>query len=148
MNYRDHFKNKVIYLNCDDPEESNFWKIFAQLFNEFELMGLISTHYDTVGPTYMLELTRDTIGAYLNENGTVNHEALIRHPLEGNGDFRNAECVELLRRSDIVVTNPPFSLFREYVAQLMEYEKKFLIIGNMNAITYKEIFPLIKNNQL
>ena len=146
--YKDHFKDKVVYLNCDDPEESNFWKIFAQLFNEFELRGLISTHYDEEKPTYMLELTREDINLYLNEDGTFNHEALVRHPLEGNGDFRNAESIELLRRADIVVTNPPFSLFREYVAQLMEYEKKFLIIGNKNAVTYKEIFPLLKNNQM
>jgi len=111
-------------------------------------MGLIATHYDATQPTYMLELTRNNINEYLNEDGTVNREVLVRHPLEGNGDFRNAECIELLRRSDIVVTNPPFSLFREYVAQLMEYEKKFLIIGNKNSITYKEIFPLIKDNRI
>lgn len=148
MHYRDHFRDKVVYMNCDDPEESNFWKIFAQLFNEFGLMGLISTHYDPEKPTYMLELTRDNVNDYINEDGTVNHGVLVRHPLEGNGDFRNAECIELLRRSDIVVTNPPFSLFREYVAQLMEYEKKFLIIGNQNAISNKDIFPLFKNNQL
>ena len=148
VNYKPHFRDKVVYLNCDDPEESNFWKFFAHEFNELGLRGLISTHYDDVGPTYMLELTRNDINAYLNTDGSFNPEVLVRHPLEGNGDFRNAESIALLRRSDIVCTNPPFSLFREYVAQLMEYEKKFLIVATQNALTYKEIFPLVRDNRI
>ena len=96
----------------------------------------------------MLELTRNDINAYLNADGSFNPEVLVRHPLEGNGEFRNAESIALLRRSDIVCTNPPFSLFREYVAQLMEYEKKFLIVATQNALTYKEIFPLVRDNRI
>ncbi len=148
--YRDHFKDKVVYLNCDDPEWSNFFKFFAHVFDWFGLMKVISTHYDTEKPTYKIELTRENFRMYANPDGSFNEEAIedLKIPLIGNGDFRNTECVELLKEADIVVTNPPFSLFREYVAQLIEYEKKFLILGNQNAITYKEIFPLIKNNQI
>ena len=131
--YKPHFEGKTVFLNCDDPESSNFWEYFKLNFEHLKLKKLIATHYDATQPTYKLEMTR---------------EGVVKTPLIGNGDFRNAECIELLKESDIVVTNPPFSLFREYVAQLIEYDKKFLIIGNVNAITYKEIFPLIKDNKL
>lgn len=132
--YRPFFKDKVVYCNCDDPEESNFWKFFKARFNGLKLKKLISTHYDQEGKSsYKLE---------------YDGERVTKSELDGNGDFRSPECVELLKESDIVVTNPPFSLFREFVALLMKYEKKFVIIGSMNAITYKEIFPLIKDNKI
>ena len=132
--YRPFFKDKVVYCNCDDPEESNFWKFFKARFNGLKLKKLISTHYDQEGKSsYKLE---------------YDGERVTKSELDGNGDFRSPECVELLKESDVVVTNPPFSLFREFVALLMKYEKKFAIIGNMNAITYKEIFPLIKDNKI
>lgn len=153
MKYKDQFKDKIIYLNCDDPEESNFFKFFAMNFNFFKLKKLISTHYHDTEPTYKLELTRDNVEEYvnfINVDRTFKPENIdkIKTPLLGNGDFRNAECVESLKEADIIVTNPPFSLFREYVAQLIEYDKKFLIIGNQNALTYKEIFPLIKDDKI
>ena len=138
MHYKHHFKDKTVFCNCDDPTWSAFWKYFHLNFEALGLKKLISTHYDRTEPTYKMEY----------EGGDDNDiEVGVKTPLEGNGDFRNAECIELLKESDIVVTNPPFSLFREYVAQLMEYEKKFLIIGNQNALTYKEIFPLIKDSK-
>lgn len=133
--YKDHFEGKVVYLNCDDPQESNFWMYFYLNFEFLGLRKLISTHYDDIGPTYKLE--------YLGRD--VNPEGAVRTELEENGDFRSNEAIELLRESDIVVTNPPFSLFREYIAQIMDHEKQFLVVGNFNAITYKEIFPLIKD---
>lgn len=132
--YRPFFKDKVVYCNCDDPEESNFWKFFKARFNGLKLKKLISTHYDQEGKSsYKLE---------------YDGERVIKTELEGNGDFRSRECVELLKESDIVVTNPPFSLFRDFIGLLMEYNKKFAIIGNKNAITYKEVFPLIKENKV
>lgn len=132
--YRPFFKDKVVYCNCDDPEESNFWKFFKARFNGLKLKRLISTHYDQEGKSsYKLE---------------YDGERVVKAELEGNGDFRSPECVELLKESDIVVTNPPFSLFRDFIGLLMEYNKKFAIIGNKNAITYKEVFPLIKENKV
>ena len=104
---------------------------------------LISTHYNATEPSYKLELIGD-----INGDGKVTKGDIIKTPLKQNGDFRSPECVEILKEADIVVTNPPFSLFREYIAQLVEYNKKFIILGNPNAITYKEIFPLIKDNKL
>lgn len=136
--YKSQFKDKVVLCNCDDPEESNFWVFFSKQFDNYGLKGLISTHYDDSKPSYMLEMKR-------LEDGTVVTE---KTPLMQNGDFRSPECVALLDRADIVVTNPPFSLFREYVALLVEHGKKFLVLGNQNAITYKEIFPLIQNDKL
>ncbi len=141
--YKDHFKNKIIFCNCDDPEESNFWKYFELNFEFLELKKLISTHYNATEPSYKLELIGDIDG-----DGKVTKGDIIKTPLKQNGDFRSPECVEILKEADIVVTNPPFSLFREYIAQLVEYNKKFIILGNNNAITYKEIFPLIKENRL
>lgn len=131
--YKKHFKNKIVFLNCDDPEESNFWKYFALNFEDLGLKKLISTHFGNGKPAYKLE---------------KNNRDIIKTPLKQNGDFRSLECIEILKEADIVVTNPPFSLFREFVAQLMEHNKKFLIIGNVNAITYKEIFKLIKENKV
>lgn len=135
--YKDHFQDKVVFCNCDDPEYSNFWHFFAVRFNLYGLKKLIATHYEADKSSYMLSMERQD-----NETPTV-----IKH-LKSNGDFRSPECVELLKEADIVVTNPPFSLFREYVAQLLEYGKQFLILGNQNCITYKEIFPLLKDNRM
>ena len=151
--YREHFRGKTVYLNCDDPRYSAFWRYFCLRFGELGLEKLIATHYTGVTepgqPSFKIEALRgrdDTAGdgiKYVDpETGGV------RTALDGDGDFRSDECVELLKQSDIVVTNPPFSLFREYVAQLVEYNKKFVIIGNMNAITYKEIWPLIQDSRL
>ncbi|HEX9722301.1 MAG TPA: adenine-specific methyltransferase EcoRI family protein [Candidatus Paceibacterota bacterium] len=171
--YKDQFRGKVVYCNCDDPFESNFFKYFAANFNALGLKKLITTSYvksPIVGgqlPLFEVEGLKpsgkepfkieikevpDTDG-----DGAVNLddvEYLLKHdkntatPLRGNGDFRSDECIELLKQSDIVVTNPPFSLFREYVAQLMEYKKKFLILGDQNAVTYKETFGYIQDNKL
>ena len=139
MHYKQHFKNKIVLCNCDDPTWSAFWKYFHLNFSVLGLKKLISTHYDKNEPTYKMEYT----------DGDDNDiEVGVKTPLEGNGDFRNQECLDLLDEADIVVTNPPFSLFREYVAVLMEHEKKFLIIGNKNSISYKEFFPLLKSNEV
>lgn len=139
QHYKAHFAGKTVFCNCDDPTWSNFWRYFHLKFSDLKLKKLIATHYDATQPTYKIEYEGGNDNDY--EVGTIT-------PLMQNGDFRSPECVALLKEADIVVTNPPFSLWREYVAQLMEYGKKFIIIGNMNAITYKEIFPLIKNDQL
>jgi len=139
MHYKQHFKDKTILCNCDDPTLSAFWKYFLLNFSALGLKKLISTHYDKTQPTYKMEYTGG------NDNDI---EVGVKTTLEGNGDFRNQECLDILDEADIVVTNPPFSLFREYVAVLMEHEKKFLIIGNKNAITYKEFFPLLKDNKV
>lgn len=141
--YKDFFKGKVVYCNCDDAKESNFFKYFSLNFEHLGLKKLITTGYKVDGKGVVLIYEGDK-----NGNRKVDNEEIIVNELEGNGDFRSAECIEFLKEADVVVTNPPFSLFREYVAQLMEYGKKFLIIGSMNAITYKEIFPYIKNNEL
>ena len=139
MHYKHHFKDKTVFCNCDDPTWSAFWKYFHLNFEALGLKKLISTHYDKTEPTYKMEYT----------GGDDNDiEVGVKTPLEGNGDFRNQECLDLLDEADIVVTNPPFSLFREYVACLMEHEKKFVIWGNNNAITYKEFFPLLRDNKV
>ena len=143
--YRDQFVGKKILLNCDDPETSMFWKYFELNFDQLQLEKLTSTHYDPEQPTYKLEMTR---GVDVNGDGQMDAYDIVKTPLLGNGDFSSAECIELLKEADIVVTNPPFSLFRDFVTLLMEYDKKFLIIGNKNAITYKEVFPLIKDNKI
>lgn len=171
--YKDQFRGKAVYCNCDDPFESNFFKYFAANFNELKLKKLITTSFvksPIVGgqlPLFEVEglkpSGKEPFKIEIKEvpdadsDGAINLddvEHLLRHdkntatPLKGNGDFRSDECVKLLKGADIVVTNPPFSLFREYVAQLVEYGKKFLILGDQNAITYKEIFKLIKKNKL
>ena len=135
--YKKYFKNKVVYLNCDDKEQSMFWKFFELNFDAFQLKKLIATHYSETEPVYAYKLElRD------------GYKDIVKTPLVGNGDFRSQECIDILKESDIVCTNPPFSLFREYVSQLMEYNKQFLILGNNNAVAYKEIFPLIKDNKI
>lgn len=141
--YKEHFKGKIIFCNCDDPEESNFWRYFELNFDELQIKKLVATHFEAEKPSYKLELTADIDG-----DGKITSKDIVKTPLKQNGDFRSPECIEILKEADIIITNPPFSLFREYVAQLMEYEKKFIIIGNQNAITYKEIFPLIRDNKI
>ena len=137
------FKDKTIYCNCDDPTRSNFWVFFHTNFNRLGLKKLISTHYNMDGsPSYAMTYNSK------NPNDDVDFDKGTKIPLKGNGDFRSAECIDLLKQSDMVVTNPPFSLARKYVAELEKYDKKFIIIGDLNWITYKEIFPLIKDNKL
>ena len=171
--YTEYFRDKVVFCNCDDPYESNFFKYFALMFNKLGLKKLIATCYngspvsgnellldfgDTVDDpkkiAYKVEISEVTD---TNGDGAINladiqylmqNDKNVISILKGNGDFRSEECVELLKQADIVVTNPPFSLFREYLAQLVKYDKKFIILGNMNAITYKEVFPLIKENKI
>ena len=143
--YKKQFKDKVIYCNCDNPHESNFLKYFIENFNDLGIKKLIATNYKSqyIPVAYKAEIVevKNTDKVFENPKNKLT-------TLKGDGDFRSDECIELLKVADIVVTNPPFSLFREYVAQLMEYKKKFLIIGNINALTYKEIFPLIKENKI
>ena len=143
--YKKYFKNKVVYLNCDDKESSMFWKYFELNFDAFQLKKLIATYYSETEPVYAykLELSND-----LNNDGFIDNKDIVKTPLIGNGDFRSQECIDILKESDIVCTNPPFSLFREYVAQLIEYNKQFLIIGSENAFAYTDIFSNIKNNKL
>lgn len=184
-NYRNYFAGKVVFCNCDDPFESNFFKYFAMNFNALGLKKLIATCYvsspvtgteleyyigkngqlsfmpitdnitkeDTKKP-YKVEITEVTDENKDNRVDLADVEYLLKNKknmltlLEGDGDFRSDECIELLKEADVVITNPPFSLFREFVAQLVTYEKDFLIIGNINAITYKEVFPLIMQNKM
>ena len=137
--YKKHFAGKVVFCNCDDPTWSAFWRYFHLNFAELGLKKLISTHYDRTEPTYKMEY----------EGGDDNDvEVGVKTPLEGNGDFRNAECIKLLDECDIVITNPPFSLARAYVQCLREHNKQFVIIGDLNWITYKEIFPMLKDNEI
>ncbi|MFQ6778405.1 MAG: adenine-specific methyltransferase EcoRI family protein, partial [Alphaproteobacteria bacterium] len=150
IHYARFFKNKVIYCNCDDhygigkgTPKSNFIKYLSDNFEAFGIKCVIATHYEKDSKSTMYILDKDNTG-----DGIVCSEDILEQPLNGDGDFRSPECIELLKQADIIITNPPFSLFREYVAQLMEYGKKFIIIGNQNAITYKEIFPLIKANKI
>lgn len=176
--YKTQFENKIVYCNCDDPFESNFFKYFAMNFKALKLKKLIATSYDkspiagSTLPLFEVEGLKpegkQPFKIEISEISDVNIdgafdlsdiELLLKHnsnastPLKGDlnynaGDFRSKECIELLKEADIVVTNPPFSLFREYVAQLVEYNKKFLILGDQNAITYKETFKLIKEDKL
>lgn len=153
QHYREHFRGKTVLCNCDDPRISNFFKYFAYNFEFLGLRRLITTCYKNQDMDLFSE-GRSEQAVYLiyegdkNGNRIPDAEEIGVKPLSGDGDFRSRECIELLKQADIVVTNPPFSLFREYVAQLVEYEKKFLIIGNMNSITYKEVFPLLKENKM
>lgn len=151
--YKEHFRGKTVLCNCDDPRISNFFKYFAMNFEHLGLKRLITTCYKNQDID-LFSNHSDEKAVYLiydgdtNGNGYPDAEEIGIHPLKGDGDFRSNECIELLKQADIVVTNPPFSLFREYVAQLMKYEKKFLIIGNINAITYKDFFPLLKEDKI
>ena len=140
--YKPHFKDKTVYCNCDDPK-SNFFRYFVDNFYNLGLKKVIATHY--------IPQSRDLFNPPAQKSVKATYDGVMGvkfYHLEQDGDFRSAECIELLKQSDIVVTNPPFSLFREYVDQLMEYDKQFLILGNMNAITCKDIFPLIKENRM
>lgn len=138
--YVRQFEGKTVLCNCDDPEWSNFFLFFKLHFKQLKLKKLITTHFNKDGsPSYKLEWEGEML------NGDMVN--LIKTPLTGDGDFRSEECVELLKEADIVVTNPPFSLFREFVEQLITYGKKFIIIGNKNAIAYKEFFPLLKDGK-
>ena len=141
--YQHQFKNKVVYCNCDDPSRSNFYRFFKANFESYGLKKLIATCYiDQQLNLFSSELPEKPLcGIYDGHSEQVSS-------LHGDGDFRSAESIELLKQSHIVVTNPPFSLFRQYVTQLVKYEKQFLILGNMNAITCKNIFPLIKGNKV
>ena len=151
--YKQHFKDKVVLCNCDDPRISNFFHYFSYNFEKLGLKKLITTCYkNQERDLFSLNESEQAIWLeYLgdkNNNRVPDPEEIGIHYFKGDGDFRSAECIELLKQADIVVTNPPFSLFREYVAQLMKYEKKFVIVGHQNAIHYKEIFPLIKENKI
>jgi len=151
--YKKHFRGKVVYCNCDDPRVSNFFHYFSHNFEKLGLKKLITTCYKSKemslfsqndsNESIYLEYTGDIDGNNLPDSNEIGIKGMT-----GDGDFRSPESIELLKQADIVVTNPPFSLFREYVAQLIEYEKKFLIVGNQNAVTYKEIFNLIKDNKI
>ena len=146
MHYKDIFAGKIIYCNCDNPTKSNFVKWFYRRFNMLHLKRLIVTAYnkDGFGLYWDTDFSKiDTKTIYIND--WIEND--VRY-LSGNGDFRSDECIELLKQADIVVTNPPFSLFRDYVNVLMDNNKDFLILGNMNAITYKEVFPYIKENRI
>ena len=150
--YKEHFKNKMVFCNCDDPRNSNFFNYFAYNFENLGLKKLLTTCYKNQEKDLFIQEESEN-AVFLeyagdkNGNKVPDAEEIGIKPLKGNGDFRSQESIELLKQSDIVVTNPPFSLFREYVEQLVKYKKKFLIIGNINAITYKEIFKLIKENK-
>lgn len=144
--YRDQFRGKVVYCNCDDPAESAFSDFFKLNFDHYGLKKLICTRYvksDLFTQAWLDPMHR--VGYRIEITGKDKCEKI---DLQEGGDFRSTECIELLKEADIVCTNPPFSLFREYIQQLMEYRKKFLIIGSMNAITYKEVFPLIMHNKV
>ena len=145
MRYRKQFRDKIVYLPCDDPAEkkSEFWSFFVNNFDAFGLKKLIATHYDENGKAYKIWIDGDTSNDGFIDDGDAKQEDLI-----GNGDFRSPECMDILKECDIVCTNPPFSLFREFVNQLITHEKQFLIIGNQNAFTYKEVFKLIKTNKV
>ena len=151
--YRHHFAGKVVYCNCDDPRVSNFFHYFSHNFEFLELKKLITTCYKNQNP-HLFSRHDCERGVKLEYDGFRDGDVIPRAedigitPLKGDGDFRSQECIDILKQADIVVTNPPFSLFREYVAQLIEYDKKFIIVGSQNAITYKEIFPLISGNVL
>lgn len=153
VHYKEHFRGKTVLCNCDDPRVSNFFKYFTLNFEHLGLRRVIATCYKSrnVDLFSMNESEQAVYQVYegdCNGNHLPDSDEIEVRPLRGDGDFRSEECIELLKEADIVVTNPPFSLFREYVAQLIKYDKKFLIIGNQNAITYKEIFPLIKANKI
>lgn len=151
--YREHFRGKTVLCNCDDPRISNFFTYFAYNFEFLGLKKLITTCYKNQNMD-LFSQNQSEQAVYLvyegdkNGNNIPDAEEIGVKPLKGDGDFRSKECIELLKEADIVVTNPPFSLFREYIGQLMEYGKKFIVIGNVNALSYKEIFPLVKNNKV
>ncbi len=139
VNYKDLFKDKIIYCNCDNPKISNFWKYLCKTFHFYGLKELVSTHFNADGNSYVLSYN----GGEQEDKASYKY-----HKLQGSGDFGSQECLDLLKRADIVLTNPPFSLFRDFLDILFEYNKKFLIVGHMNAITYKKLFKRFMNNEL
>nr|WP_314687573.1 adenine-specific methyltransferase EcoRI family protein [uncultured Porphyromonas sp.] len=151
--YREHFKGKTVLCNCDAPRKSQFFYYFVLKFHDLGLKKLITTCYKNQDPDLFSESTSEQAvylvykGEYIGKPPDPDIAGLVC-PLQGDGDFRSEECITFLEEADIVVTNPPFSLFREYVAQLIKYDKKFIIIGHQNAITYKEVFPLILQNKV
>lgn len=151
--YKTHFKDKVVLCNCDDPRVSNFFHFFSYNFEKLGLKKLIATCYKSQNEDLFSQNDSEQaiyLEYYGDKNGdnVPNPEEIGIKPLKGDGDFRSRECIELLKEADIVVTNPPFSLFREYISQLVEYNKKFLIIGNLNALTYRDVFKLVKDGNL
>ena len=148
--YKPHFKNKTVFCNCDDPRLSNFFRYFASNFEELQLKAVLTSCYKEQPNSIFAEESSES-GFFFEYTNSEKEKSQLNSPIvtpfNGSGDFRSNESIELLKRSDIVVTNPPFSLFREYVEQLVKHNKKFLIIGNVNAITYKEIFALIQANK-
>lgn len=153
QHYKEHFRGKVVLCNCDDPRISNFFQYFALKFHTLGLKKLITTCFKSQDMD-LFSTNQAEKAIYLvyegdkNGNGTPDPEEIGIHHFRDNGDFRSEECIELLKQADIVVTNPPFSLFKEYIAQLVQYDKKFIIIGHQNAIKYKEVFPLIRDNKV
>lgn len=151
--YKQHFKGKVVYCNCDDPRVSNFFHYFSYNFEKLGLKKLITTCYKNQDMD-LFSVNKSEQAIYLvyegdkNENRVPDPNEIGVKKLKGDGDFRSKECIELLKQADIVVTNPPFSLFREYIAQLIEYDKMFLIIGSQNSISYKELFKLIQGDKI
>lgn len=151
--YKKHFKNKVVYCNCDDPRVSNFFHYFSFNYEKLKLKKLITTCYKNQNAELFSKNDSEE-AIYLeylgdkNQNNVPDPEEIGIKRLKGDGDFRSEESIELLKQADVVVTNPPFSLFREFVAQLLDYNKKFIIVGSFNAITYKEIFSMIKDNKI
>ena len=151
--YKEHFRGKTVLCNCDDPRVSNFFHYFAYQFEALGLKRLITTCYKNQTPDLFSQHDCERAISLVydgdkNGNRVPDPEEIGIHELQGDGDFRSPECIELLMQADIVVTNPPFSLFREYVAQLMRFDKKFIIVGHQNALTYREIFPLIVDNRI
>ena len=151
--YKDFFRGKTVLCNCDDPRISNFFKYFALNFNEFGLKKIITTCYKNQDVDLFSQNDCEK-AVYIEYTGNPNDptstdfSTIEVKELKGDGDFRSAECIELLKQADIIVTNPPFSLFREYIMQLIKYDKKFIIVGNKNAVTYKDVFNLIKENKV
>lgn len=151
--YKKHFKGKTVLCNCDDPRVSNFFHYFAYNFEHLGLKRLITTCYKNQERDLFSQNNSERaiwLEYYGDKNGNLvpDPEEIGIHYFKGDGDFRSAECIELLKQADIVVTNPPFSLFADYIGQLAKYEKKFLVLGNKNAVTYKEVFQLFKENKL
>ena len=145
MKYRKYFRDKVVYLPCDDPVEkkSEFWSFFVNNFDAFGIKKLIATHYDENGKTYKIWIDTDNSG-----DGYIDDADALQEELIGNGDFRSPECVEILRECDIVCTNPPFSLMKEFLPLILRYNKQFLVIGPLNAITYRKIFPYVLEKRI
>lgn len=151
--YKKHFKGKTVYCNCDDPRISQFFVYFAERFEVLGLKKLVTTCYKNQDPDIFSPHDSEKAVCLVyegdkNTNRIVDDEEVLLKPLNGDGDFRSEECISILKDADVVVTNPPFSLFREYIAQLIDYDRKFIVVGHQNAVKYKEIFPLIKENKI